>query len=162
MQWIDIVILAVIVLSALVSVLRGFVKEMLSLAAWVIAFFISATFYGRLAGLFTFVENDLARVALALLVLFFGTLMAIGVINLIISMILKKTGLSGTDRVLGVIFGAARGLLIVVVVCAILQLMLHYGLFKTVESTAWYSQSVVLPEFNRVAVQLLKYFGLIA
>ena len=47
MQWIDVVILAIIVLSALISVMRGFVKEMLSLVAWVVAFFVAATFYGN-------------------------------------------------------------------------------------------------------------------
>lgn len=162
MQWIDVVILAIIVLSALISVMRGFVKEMLSLVAWVVAFFVAATFYGNLAGLFTFIDNDMAKIALALFVLFIGTLMAIGVVNLIISLILKKTGLSGTDRILGVIFGAARGLLIVICMCAVIQMLLHYGLFKSIETSEWYSKAVVLPEFNRVSTQLLKYFGLIS
>ncbi len=162
MQWIDIAIIGVLILSSLVSVMRGFIKEILSLVAWLIAFFVAATFYGKLASLFTFLENDLAKIALALICLFFGTLMLIGLVNYIISLILKKTGLSGTDRMLGIIFGLARGLIIVLVCCGVIEMLLHYGLFKSIESAQWYTQSVIYPEFKNVSVQVLKYFGLLA
>ena len=97
MQWTDIVILGIVLLSALISVARGFVKEMLSLVAWIAAFFVTLYLYGNLSSLITFVDNRLARNAIAIFVLFFGTLIIIGFVNMTLTAIIKKTGLSGTD-----------------------------------------------------------------
>lgn len=160
MQWIDVVIIAIVALSALVSVARGFIKEMLSLIAWVAAFFVATNFHAQLATLFTFTDDSAVRTVLALISLFVSTLIIIGIINMIITMLLKKTGLSGTDRILGMIFGAGRGLLIVIVAASILQLLFNFGIFTVVQKEDWYTQSIILPELMKAASQLISYFGL--
>ncbi len=160
MQWIDVVILAIIVISMLTSVLRGFIKEVLSLIAWVVAFFVASNFYEPVAKLFTFTDDSRVQIALALIVLFFGTLILIGLANFLITTILKKTGLSGTDRVLGMVFGAARGFIIVLALAMCFQMVLKFGFFSKIPAESWYANASILPEVNKLAVSALKYFGL--
>ena len=161
MEWVDIVILAVIGMSALVSIVRGFVKELLSLISWGAAFFLSINFYENLASLLTFTDDRSIKVVLALFILFVGTLIFIGVLNYIITLALKKTGLSGTDRLLGMVFGTLRGLCIVLVVAAIFQLLINWGMFTSVTRSEWYTNAVVLPEINKIATQVLVQIRLI-
>jgi membrane protein required for colicin V production len=161
MEWVDIVILGVIGISALVSIVRGFVKELLSLIAWGAAFFLSINFYENLASLLTFTDDRSIKVVLALFILFVGTLIFIGILNYIITLALKKTGLSGTDRLLGMVFGTLRGLCIVLVVAAIFQLLINWGMFTSVTRSEWYTNAVVLPEINKIATQVLIQIKLI-
>ena len=160
MQWIDIVILAILVISAMVSAFRGFIKEILSLVAWIVAFFVASNFYEPMAKLFTFTDDTRIQIALALVSLFFGSLMIIGLINYLVTTILKKTGLSGTDRMLGMVFGLARGAIIVLAAAMCFQLILKYGFFATLPSQPWYANAKILPEVNKLAVSALQYFGL--
>lgn len=103
MIWIDYVILAVIGFSALVSLIRGFVKEALSLVIWFTAFFVASNFYPQLAVYFTNFHDEMLRNGSAIAVLFIATLIVGAVVNYVIGQLVQKTGLSGTDRVLGVV-----------------------------------------------------------
>ncbi len=109
MIWIDYVILGVIGFSALVSLIRGFVKEALSLVIWFAAFFIASNFYIELAAYFTNIQDEMLRNGSAIAALFIATLIVGAVVNYVIGQLVQKTGLSGTDRVLGVVFGGVRG-----------------------------------------------------
>lgn len=160
MQWIDYAIIGIVVISMLISLVRGFIKEILSLVAWVAAFFVATNFCGTFADMITFTDDTAVRTAVSLFVLFIGTLMIIGFVNYIITLVLKKTGLSGTDRMLGTVFGAVRGALIVLIAACGLQLAFNYGFFSKLKNEQWYKDAVVLPEVLHVADSTLKSFGL--
>lgn len=144
MNWLDIVILSVIGLSAVISLVRGFAKEALSLVIWIGAFFIASVYYAKLAVYFTNFQDSAIRNGAAIAALFVATLIVGAIVNYVISQLVQKTGLSGTDRVLGVVFGAARGIL---VVSAILFFM---DAFTNASTMVWWKQSELVPQFRHV------------
>lgn len=146
--WVDFVILGIIGLSALISVVRGFLKEALSLAGWVIAFWAAITFSGDLAVLFeSQITVPSVRQASAFLCLFVGVLLATGIVIYFVGLVVEKTGLSGTDRMLGIIFGIGRGAVIVAI------LVLLAGL-TPLPQDPWWRQSTFIPHFEELAVRI--------
>ncbi|WP_339842901.1 CvpA family protein [uncultured Halopseudomonas sp.] len=155
--WVDWAIIAIIAVSALISLARGFVKEALSLLTWVVAGLVAWMFGGALAGhLSPFIETPSIRVIVACSILFILTLLLGGLINYLIGQLVRVTGLSGTDRFLGMIFGAARGALLIVVAVGLLSL-------APVEGDVWWRQSELIPHFLLVADwsknMILGFFG---
>ena len=147
MNWVDYVILGVIVASAGLSLLRGFVKEAISLAGWVAAYFVSRTFYLSLSAVLTdTIDNELARQVISIGILFIATLFAVGVVNMFVSKLLASVGFSGFDRVLGVAFGALRGALLCTIVV--------FGLIALtpIEEERWWQSSALIPKLESLSV----------
>lgn len=141
--WVDWAILGILSVSAIISLIRGFVKEALSLAFWAVAFVVSMTFHSQMMQL---LENAIERVYLRELVayvsLFAGTLLVGAMTTYLLSEFVKKTGLGGTDRLLGMIFGAARGVIVVVAL-----LVIAPKLLTDIDQDSWWQESQLIPHF---------------
>lgn len=151
MTVVDIIIIFVIILSALFSLMRGFVKEAISLATWVVAIWIAATFAPKLSSaLAGSIGSEAVRQAVSFGALFILTLIIGGLVNFMVSQVVKKTGLSGADRVFGIIFGVIRGGLIIVVFVVV-------GGMTPLPDYSWWQQSQLLPWFENTATTIQNY-----
>ncbi len=145
MSWVDLIIIAIIVISALISLVRGFVKESISLASWVVAGFIALRYFAALADVLEpYIESPTIRSGTGFAILFVCGLIVGAIINFMASQLVSKTGLSGTDKSLGVVFGAARGIIIVI------MLVLLAGL-TPMPSESWWKDSTMVEYFASMA-----------
>ena len=114
LNWIDIALGGALVISALVGLMRGFLKEILSLIAWGVALYAAWIFAEPVAKTYVvkFLPDGYIAYVAAFGGIFIGVLFLIGVVNLLISQVLKATGLGFLDRLLGLILGTVRGVLI--------------------------------------------------
>lgn len=92
MVWIDYAIIFVIGLSTLISLIRGFAKEAMSLVVWFAAFFVASQFYQDLAIHLTQMNDEMLRNGVSIAILFITTLILGALINYIIGQLVVKTG----------------------------------------------------------------------
>jgi len=145
MATVDWLIIAVVVLSTLLSLKRGFVKEVLSLLTWVVAFVVSIKFADQMqALLIEQVQNDSIRYIVAFVSLFIASLVVGALVSFLLGSLIQVTGLSSTDRVLGMVFGFARGSLIIVAFISLLSLS------PAIEETEFWKTSQLIPQLGQL------------
>ncbi|MDP6197794.1 MAG: CvpA family protein [Porticoccaceae bacterium] len=139
----DIVIVGVVAISGLISLIRGFVKEAMSLVIWVAAFVVAMTFKDIAADMLV---NVIALASMRQLAawagLFVGTLLLGAMVNFLLGKLVSSTGLSGTDRTLGLVFGVFRGLLVVLAIVIVLPKAVP------VDQDPWWMASSLIPLFQ--------------
>jgi membrane protein required for colicin V production len=117
MSLLDIAIIAVVLGSIVWGIWRGLVREVMSLAGWVIAF-LAANAVGAQLGemLPPSAGSPEVRVLIGFIVVFVVTVAAATLVGVLVSKMFKAAGLSGVDRTLGGVFGLARGIVILLAV----------------------------------------------
>src|SRR3990172_1632799 len=98
----DYAVALIVGVSVLISVMRGMVREVIALAGWIVAFVVANLYSGAVAAwLPAGIANESLRMLVAFLILFFGALLAMGLLAVAASRLMKRAGLSIEDRVLG-------------------------------------------------------------
>ncbi|RUQ85199.1 CvpA family protein [Legionella septentrionalis] len=154
-NWVDYFIIGAIGLSAVTGLFRGFVKELIALCVWVVAIWLSFRYSPQVElWLQPYLHEKSIRTVAAVIAIFLTALIAGGLFNALLSFILNRSGLSGTDRILGMGFGVVRGVFIVALIALVIKMTsipfetytrqsLLYAKFDPVVN--WISQFV--PEF---------------
>lgn len=110
----DYIVILIITVSALIGLIRGFLREILSLIAYIAAFLMAIWWGPWVSGLITnLIENGLLRTITAYGATFIITLLLIGLLNMLLSALIDRTGLTPADHGLGGVFGAVRGVVLV-------------------------------------------------
>ncbi|MDO5090990.1 MAG: CvpA family protein [Cardiobacteriaceae bacterium] len=146
-NWVDVVLGGAIIISALVGIARGLIKEVLSLLSWVVAIWVAWKFADMVAEKYIrgFIDDPTISYLAAFGGLFLVTLFALGLFNMLISSFLASSGLGGIDRMLGMVFGLLRGLIIAAI-------LVFVGKFvpPVTDMAAW-KDSKLQPTFSAMA-----------
>ncbi len=145
MNWFDYAIVGVLALSVLIGLWRGFIGEVLALVCWILAFWVSWTFGPVLAEQFSAsISVPSVRLILGYALCFVAVLIAGALVGFVMRKLVSGSGLSGTDRLLGMLFGLARGAVLVVLVVLMMK-------FTAVVRDDWWQNSRLLPTFDHGA-----------
>lgn len=143
-NWIDFLFIAIIAVSGLISLYRGFVREVFSVATWVVAIWVGIRFAGATAEYLPAAFSDeTLRLGIAFAILFILVLIIGGIAGIIATRLVRGTGLTGTDRSLGIVFGLLRGVLIIALLVFLASLTL-------IPEESWWQESRLVPQFERV------------
>lgn len=142
----DVVILVVIAVSALFGLYRGFVREAFSLAGWIAAYVVARIFHPALAQM---LEGVIATPSLRLLAawggLFVATLLVVALAGYMVRSLLEEAGITAVDRLLGSLFGLARGGILVLAALVLLA--------PLVNKDAWWHEARLPGLFMRYEPQ---------
>jgi membrane protein required for colicin V production len=112
----DIILIVIMLVSALLAMVRGFMREVLAITAWVLAAAATLYSYGKLLPLATSYFNSTVVATIAVVGgVFLVTLLVVSVLTIRISDMVLDSRVGALDRTLGFLFGLARGLVIVVI-----------------------------------------------
>ena len=147
----DYFVLALIASSIILSVLRGFVKELLSILAWVVSFVIAKLYTVELSQVLPdSIPNESLRYLAAFLILFLATLLIFTLLGLALSQVVKVAGMGWLDRILGGCFGLVRGIFVVTII------VMLCGLTTLPQNPAWRSALLSAP-FEAMVGKLLPW-----
>lgn len=142
MTWIDFAIVALVLLSTLISLVRGIVKEVLSLTAWVAAFGAAVYYANRLAAMFAgYIHAGWLRYVVGFVLILVAALLVATALTRLIGVVMKTSGLRPADRLLGMVFGFARGLVLAGMLTVVMSVM-------PVADEPWWKGSMLLPWFR--------------
>lgn len=145
--WADYAIIGIIGVSVLMGLFRGFIKEALSLFIWMMAVWVGLNYSRPFSVYLASISYPSVRIAAAFAALFFATLLIGSLVSFLLSQLIVSTGLTGSDRFAGMVFGLVRGVLVVAI------LVMLAGMTPLPEDP-WWQQSVLIPPFQSLAVWL--------
>ena len=149
----DIVIVIVIVVSAVFGLMRGLVREVLSLVVWGSALLLGIAFAVPVAGLLGLAVSPGLQTAIGFAIVFVAVLVVGALAQRFFGGLVESTGLTGTDRTLGLAFGAVRGAAVVLVALILLR--------PFAESRDWWRESKVAPPLLTFENEVMELFHLV-
>ncbi|MYB33622.1 MAG: CvpA family protein [Gammaproteobacteria bacterium] len=151
MSIVDIAIIVIVVGSLLIGLYRGFIREFFSLLSWLLALYVAWTFAGSVAVyLESYIDQPDFRVVASFAGIFVVSLMVLSIISHFLQNLLAFAALIGVDRYLGMLFGIARGVIIV-------ALVIMAGTFMDFASQPWWKTSLLVGYFSPV-IDLIRGF----
>lgn len=149
----DIIFIAILVISTLIGLIRGAIREVLALLGLVIALYLAFSFSDTVSKNYvsTFFEAPKISYIISFILIIVVSLFTIALVNLFFSQLLRASGLSFVNRFLGMIFGILRGVLI----ASIIALVLNF--IPGLVNKSWYVDSAMAPVFRSIANQALAY-----
>lgn len=151
LNWFDLAIMGTLAVSVVVSLFRGFIAEVFSLAVWLIALWVAFTFSGQFTDYIPAgVDTPSIRSAIAFTGLFVTVLVIGGLLNYLLARLVESTGLSATDRLMGALFGLIRGVAIVLV------FFLVAGL-TPIPKDPWWQEARLSSYFEQMAMKIKHY-----
>lgn len=146
--WVDTAIVGVVLISVVIGVFRGFVKEALSLVNWVFSIWMAVVCHDRAIDWFSHViQNETVRSIAAFGVVLVTVLFVGSLVTYLVCIMVRKSGLGGTDRLLGVIFGLTRGVFLVALGLTVVS-------YSSLKEQPWWQDSSVIPRFQPLMVWL--------
>lgn len=149
----DILFIAILVISVLVGLIRGAVREILSLVGLIVAVYLAFTFSDMVSRDYVsrFFESPKVSYIVSFILIIIAAIFAIALINLLFSQLLRASGLSFVNRFFGMIFGVIRG----TVISSIIALVLNF--IPGLTDKTWYKNSAMAPIFRSIANQAIAY-----
>ena len=157
----DIAIISIVAISGIIGVFRGLVRELMSLIGWIVSAWLAWRYASLLAPYFeSVIQSTDVRKAAAFVTIFLVSLVLFALLSYLISKIMNKSALKGMDRTLGMLFGFARGAIII----AVLLLLMQSTQFA---KEAWWAGSMLKDYFLLLAsygmsimpVEVSRFFG---
>lgn len=149
---VDYILLGAFVVSVGIGFFRGFFREALSLVSWGIALWVAWRFSGVLDPLLASVSSPALKLWLGRVVMFVGVLLAGELVSKLVVMLVHKSGLSGPDRALGMVFGAARGVLVIGALVIVFQAL-------EMDRESWWEDSLIVPRTAELTAMLREYMN---
>lgn len=136
MNWLDWLLIAFLLVSAVSGFREGFVRMGIGLAALIVGF-LGASWFGGIVedSLMPYVHAKPVAALLGFLIVFFGVMMAGTLLGMLLSKMLKLVGLSPVDRALGGAFGVTRGAIVIVVVAMVVTAFAPKSLPRAVDDS---------------------------
>lgn len=151
MIFIDYVLIFIIVVSSVLGVFRGFIKELLAIIGWVLAFYFSSIFSDTVSQYVPFVLDDSLKYFIAYLIIFILVLVIASILIKILNQFVKTVGLTLTNVLMGTLFGFIRGVLLAFI------LILVAENFRFIDKQTL-EQSILVPIIKEYVEKTLPYF----
>ena len=154
MNWLDWAFIAIVGISVLMSLWRGFVHEAVSLAGWVAAFIVASLFSDVLAQfLAPYIYNESARYVAAYVIVFVVVLILANLCSFLLKQLVRVTGLTTLDRILGTAFGFTRGVIVILVLVLLARELV------APENLNWMYDSQLMPHIELLIQWVESVFG---
>ncbi len=143
----DLIIIGLILVSILIGIVRGFIKELISLVTWIVAIVLAAMFTNQLSEYMTFTKTPFIRLLCAFLLIFIGVVFLGAIFNYVVGTFVRKTPFSTADRILGALFGVLRGIVF-------LTILVLLGGLTPLPQAPWWQTSYFIPRVQVLSLWL--------